>query len=182
MLELVAVSEAAPVAVGDRHLETDEGIAGEAYQSGKAIVSQDARSDETADPVDEEIRSGLSVPIEGWGVFQCAADEPEAFSGVDVEVVELLLSHAAEAFRRIDNEAELRRQNERLDQFASVVSHDLRNPLEVATGRLDLYRETGADGTGFGLAIVEATAEAHDWTVSAAESADDGARSEVRVE
>ena len=143
MFELVAVSEAAPVAVGDRHLETDEGIAGEAYQSGRAIVSQDARSDDTAEPVDEQIRSGLSVPIEDRGVFQCATDERDAFDAVDVEVVELLLSHAAEAFRRIDNEAELRRQNERLDQFASVVTHDLRNPLGVANGRLELYRETG---------------------------------------
>ncbi len=38
-------------------------------------------------------------------------------------------------------EEELRRQNDRLDQFASVVSHDLRNPLNVATGRLDLATE-----------------------------------------
>ncbi len=30
----------------------------------------------------------------------------------------------------------LRRQNERLDEFASTVSHDLRNPLEVADGYL----------------------------------------------
>ena len=37
---------------------------------------------------------------------------------------------------------ELRRQNERLDQFSSMVSHDLRNPLATAVGRLDLYRET----------------------------------------
>ena len=42
-----------------------------------------------------------------------------------------------------EREAELRRQNERLDQFASVVSHDLRNPLNVASGYLDLVRETG---------------------------------------
>ncbi|MFW5939208.1 MAG: GAF domain-containing protein [Halolamina sp.] len=42
-----------------------------------------------------------------------------------------------------EREAELRRQNERLDQFASVVSHDLRNPLNVAAGYLDLVRETG---------------------------------------
>jgi len=40
-------------------------------------------------------------------------------------------------------EAELRRQNERLDQFASVVSHDLRNPLNVASGYLDLAKDTG---------------------------------------
>ncbi len=36
---------------------------------------------------------------------------------------------------------ELERQNERLDQFANMVSHDLRNPLNVATGRLDLAQE-----------------------------------------
>ncbi|WP_435359180.1 histidine kinase N-terminal 7TM domain-containing protein [Haloarchaeobius sp. DFWS5] len=44
---------------------------------------------------------------------------------------------------RVRRERELRRQNERLDQFASVVSHDLRNPLGAAEGYLDLYRETG---------------------------------------
>ncbi len=36
---------------------------------------------------------------------------------------------------------ELERQNERLEQFANMVSHDLRNPLTVAAGRLDLIRE-----------------------------------------
>ncbi|OYR53862.1 two-component system sensor histidine kinase NtrB [Halorubrum halodurans] len=38
-------------------------------------------------------------------------------------------------------EESLRRKNERLDEFASIVSHDLRNPLNVADGRLDLLRE-----------------------------------------
>ncbi|WP_324760493.1 sensor histidine kinase [Haloarcula sp. GH36] len=38
-------------------------------------------------------------------------------------------------------ENRLQRQNERLDEFASVVSHDLRNPLTVVTGRLELLRE-----------------------------------------
>jgi len=38
-------------------------------------------------------------------------------------------------------EQELARQNERLEKFASVVSHDLRNPLNVAQGRLELARE-----------------------------------------
>jgi PAS domain S-box-containing protein len=42
---------------------------------------------------------------------------------------------------RAATQAELRRQNERLEGFASVVSHDLRNPLNVVRGRLDLYRE-----------------------------------------
>jgi PAS domain S-box-containing protein len=38
-------------------------------------------------------------------------------------------------------ERELERQNDRLDRFVSVVSHDLRNPLNVAQGRLKLARE-----------------------------------------
>jgi PAS domain S-box-containing protein len=38
-------------------------------------------------------------------------------------------------------ERELQRQNERLAEFASIVSHDLRNPLEVARGHVDLLRD-----------------------------------------
>ncbi len=37
-------------------------------------------------------------------------------------------------------ERELQRQNERLDEFASVISHDLRNPLNVLRGRVDLMK------------------------------------------
>ncbi|WP_299265984.1 histidine kinase N-terminal 7TM domain-containing protein [Halorientalis sp.] len=36
--------------------------------------------------------------------------------------------------------AELRRQNEQLEDFASIVSHDLRNPLNVAEGAIELTR------------------------------------------
>jgi signal transduction histidine kinase len=43
------------------------------------------------------------------------------------------------------NRREIRRQNERLDQFASVVSHDLRNPLGVAQGRVELARQEHDD-------------------------------------
>ena len=38
---------------------------------------------------------------------------------------------------------ELEGQNEKLERFTSAVSHDLRNPLLVAEGRLALARETG---------------------------------------
>jgi PAS domain S-box-containing protein len=37
-------------------------------------------------------------------------------------------------------EQRLERQNERLDEFTSIVSHDLRNPLTVAEGNLDLAK------------------------------------------
>ncbi|WP_142859122.1 PAS domain S-box protein [Salinigranum halophilum] len=47
-----------------------------------------------------------------------------------------------DATARKTREQSLRRTNERLEEFASVVSHDLRNPLNVAEGRLELARET----------------------------------------
>lgn len=40
---------------------------------------------------------------------------------------------------------ELERQNERLDQFASTVSHDLRNPLNVADGHRELLESKFVD-------------------------------------
>jgi len=47
----------------------------------------------------------------------------------------------SERYRR-----ELEAKTERLDRFASVVSHDLRNPLTVAKGRLEMARTATAAG------------------------------------
>lgn len=49
---------------------------------------------------------------------------------------------AVVASRRAVREAE--RREERLEHFVEVVSHDLRNPLNVAQGRVDLARESCA--------------------------------------
>jgi PAS domain S-box-containing protein len=53
-------------------------------------------------------------------------------------------------------ERALERQNERLDNFASIISHDIRNPLQVASGNLAQARETGDE------AAFEKVARAHD--------------------
>jgi PAS domain S-box-containing protein len=42
---------------------------------------------------------------------------------------------------RVERERQLCQQNERLEEFANVVSHDLRNPLNVAQGRAALLAE-----------------------------------------
>ncbi|MFC4542427.1 PAS domain-containing sensor histidine kinase [Halosolutus amylolyticus] len=45
---------------------------------------------------------------------------------------------------RKERERTLQRTNDRLEAFASVVSHDLRNPLTVAQAALELARESGS--------------------------------------
>jgi PAS domain S-box-containing protein len=47
--------------------------------------------------------------------------------------------------RRKAQQQEIRRQNERLENFARIVSHDLRNPLNVARGYIDILQQDGAD-------------------------------------
>ena len=56
-----------------------------------------------------------------------------------------LLSSIRDITERKEHERELERQNERLEEFASVVSHDLRSPINVVRGSVDLARETGDD-------------------------------------
>jgi len=53
-------------------------------------------------------------------------------------------------------ERDLNRQIDRLERVAQVLSHDLRNPLNVAEGNVDLVRETGD------LDRLEAVEAAHD--------------------
>lgn len=44
---------------------------------------------------------------------------------------------------RVEREQRLKRLNKRLERLAGFLSHDLRNPLSVAEGYLELARETG---------------------------------------
>jgi len=128
---------------GSRRMRLDQGLAGETYRSGEPHRVGDTREDETADPAKETYMSGISVPVGEDGVFQAVGTEPNAFDDDDVELAELLVTHTASTLDRIERERELQRQNERLESFVSVVSHDLRNPLTVLTGALELAERTG---------------------------------------
>jgi len=60
---------------------------------------------------------------------------------LEEEMIGGILVSSRDVTERRERRDELRRQNERLEEFASVVSHDLRSPLGVARGRLELLGE-----------------------------------------
>jgi len=142
MLVPKAVSEDAPDDAA-RSMEPTQGLAGRTYQTGESIVVEDVERADDADPARESYRSGLSVPIGGAGVFQAISTELGAFDEEDRRLADLLVSHTAATLERVEREQRLREKNERLEEFAGLVSHDLRNPLHLAYGRTELALETG---------------------------------------
>ena len=148
-----------PVAVTERTREVlgeapvigpGEGIAWEVYDSGELAVYTDVSELEAAMNSETPFRSELYLPLGDHGVFLAGSTEPDDFGSVDVTLAKVLSANVEAALDRADREhalkereGELERQNRRLEEFANVVSHDLRNPLSIAEGNLDLARETG---------------------------------------
>ncbi|ELZ59911.1 MULTISPECIES: ATP-binding protein [Halorubrum] len=118
-----------------------EAVTGESID--EYIVPADAGGE--ADDLNDRLRRGENVRRE---VTRMTADGPRHFI---LHVIPIYLNAAnaagfaiyTDVTERREREETLRRQNERLDEFASIVSHDLRNPLSVAEGYVDLARETG---------------------------------------
>ncbi|MDS0242406.1 MULTISPECIES: PAS domain-containing protein [unclassified Haloferax] len=99
-------------------------------------------------PPESDAASVLRVPLGSHGLL--VVSTADAFLDADEDLLELLGSTVTSALSGTVREQELRNReadlaaaNERLDDFVSIVAHDLRNPLAVATGYLDLGMESG---------------------------------------
>jgi len=94
-------------------------------------------------------------------IERAAAGEPQSFEWTDRDATgaalelevrfvpvtargaDLVLGVVRDVTTDRERERALLRRKERLEEFASVVSHDLRGPLNVIEGELRRYRETG---------------------------------------
>ncbi|MEF8773079.1 sensor histidine kinase [Halodesulfurarchaeum sp.] len=115
-----------------------DSVAGESIN--ELIVPEDGletaqnldRAAETADVVEQDVER---ITTDGIRTFRLRSSvlntggEPETLA-IYVDLTE-----------EIQRKRELERENDRLEQFASIVSHDLRSPLTVASGRLGMVME-----------------------------------------
>ncbi|MFB6139051.1 MAG: ATP-binding protein [Halosimplex sp.] len=106
----------------------------------EAAVEDDRRVVESGEPIRDRVEH--AQPPNGQDLFYQTTKAPwydsdgraRGIVGVTVDVTE-----------QKHRERELDRQNERLEEFAGILSHDLRNPLNVARGQLQLYERNGDD-------------------------------------
>ncbi len=92
-------------------------------------------------------RAEGSVHGEGWRVRRDGSRfwAETTLTAVDDGTAEAFLCVMRDDTDRLYHERQLGRRIEHLDQFASVLSHDLRTPLATAQASLDLARRSPAD-------------------------------------
>ncbi|UTF52087.1 PAS domain S-box protein [Natronosalvus rutilus] len=108
-----AAADGAIVSELTETFEPDQGVVGRTYRSGESSLDLDIGSDGDADPVDDELRSGLSVPVGSFGVLQATSRDPAAFTERDRTLAELLAAHVSAAISRIRSERAVRRERDR---------------------------------------------------------------------
>jgi signal transduction histidine kinase len=83
----------------------------------------------------------LVVDWELSGIVAFESDDCRVWTDEEVDLYRTLGDLIAHTIARNDRRAALRRQAEQLEQFSAVVSHDLRNPLNVLSGYLSLSED-----------------------------------------
>jgi PAS domain S-box-containing protein len=149
----VAWTDAVRESIGEPPtLNKGEGIAWRVFSDGTATAIDDVRTDEDRYNRETSIHSELYLPLGEYGLLMAGSPHDSSFDTQDVTIGKILAAHITTALSQVtteqtlrEREEELEAQNERLEEFASMVSHDLRNPLMVALGNLELYQNTGTE-------------------------------------
>lgn len=145
-LQLTAQTERARQELdGDVVYRPGNSLSWEAFAAGELRRVPEDADDGRQYNADSRLDSELILPIGDRGVLNIASVDADAFSRGDLQVARILAANVESALSRAQREHALKVQNDRLEEFVSMVSHDLQNPLTVADGHLELARRTGSD-------------------------------------
>ena len=145
-----AVTDAAVELFGEPPtFERGEAIAWQVFETGESQIYDDVRTADNVYDADTAVRSECSLPLGDHGVFLAGSPDSGAFDDRTVSLARILAANVESALEQLDRQQQLRQQNDRLEEFASIVSHDLRNPLSVAKAGIEVARhERNASSTG----------------------------------
>ena len=115
---------------------TDEEVYPEAG-FGEETYADDMRVIETGEPIIEQ--EEFNAGDDNWSITSKVPITDATGTTVG------LIGFTQVITKRKEYQEALERQNDRLEQFAEILSHDLRNPLSVANGHLKLAREANPD-------------------------------------
>ena len=157
-----------------------DSLAWQVFETGQSQVYADVGlAPERYNP-ETIIGSEIIIPLDDHGVLLIGSEVTNAFDESDVSLAKVVASHMTVALDRIEQEQELRRQNEQLDEFISVVTHDIRNPLNIAHGRIELARnECDSDHLESAAAAVDRSIELIDDLQTLAREGEDARALEV---
>ncbi|WP_371159567.1 ATP-binding protein [Halorubrum miltondacostae] len=153
-LEPVVWTDSAEAVVGDHPTFTADGssITWDVFESGEPTYVADVHDEPDRYSDDAAIRSELVVPLGRYGVLNVGATTAEAFDDSDLAIARIWAATVTMVLVRIERErqlkrreAEVSRERDRLEEFASLVSHDLRSPLNVAAGNLEIVTDRLAE-------------------------------------
>ncbi|ESS09730.1 MAG: signal transduction histidine kinase [uncultured archaeon A07HN63] len=144
-LEPVAMSEQRRSLIDTQPVYSadSESLSWDAYRSQTSMKIDDMTDHPERANEDTPIRSELIVPIGEFGMLNIGSTETDAFSDTDLQNVQLWSNTVESALvrnKQIDRlqnqQTELKRERDRLEDFATMISHDLRNLVNVAHGHL----------------------------------------------
>ncbi|WP_226480503.1 PAS domain S-box protein [Natrinema amylolyticum] len=135
-------------------IEPGDSISWDAFEAGETIVHGDVRYADNVRNPETPVRSEVHIPLGEAGIFIASSTATNDFDPETITLARILAANVEAALERARREdelaartAELERQNDRLDAFASTVSHDLRTPLTLAAGHLEnLEPQLDAEG------------------------------------
>lgn len=154
------LSEVVPIARSTVMDQVDEGVV--VINTNQQVVDYNDAARQLLDPPESSIGHAAQEcfgTIDGFEFDDQMLEERETEATVETDTGERIVAIRESPlydkrgsllgqtvlFRDVTEERtrqrQIERQNERLNQFAQVVSHDLRNPLNVASGHLSLVRE-----------------------------------------
>jgi len=112
-------------------LPLDYGIGGKSYKNKQSYLTLDSEKDPDASPTKKTYKSGITIPMEGLGVFQAIATQKNKFKQEDLELAETLISHTQAALERINSQEKLEQKNTALKETKDLLDEEIEKARKI---------------------------------------------------